>query len=29
MHVVAETLHWLDHYVKNAPTRQPGQSGSR
>ena len=29
MHVVAETLNWLDHYVKNAPPRQSGESGSR
>jgi dipeptidyl aminopeptidase/acylaminoacyl peptidase len=29
MHVVAETLNWLDHYVKNAQARRPTDTGSR
>jgi dipeptidyl aminopeptidase/acylaminoacyl peptidase len=29
MHVVAEMLNWLDEYVKNAPPRRPGDTGSR
>ena len=29
MHVVAETLNWLDRYVKNAPPRRPNDTGSR
>jgi dipeptidyl aminopeptidase/acylaminoacyl peptidase len=29
MHVVAETLKWLDQYVKNAPSGRPAESGSR
>jgi dipeptidyl aminopeptidase/acylaminoacyl peptidase len=29
MHVVAEMLNWLDQYVKNAPPRRQGDTGSR
>jgi dipeptidyl aminopeptidase/acylaminoacyl peptidase len=29
MHVVAETLNWLDHYVKNAPARKATDTASR
>jgi dipeptidyl aminopeptidase/acylaminoacyl peptidase len=29
IHVVAETLNWLDKYVKNAPPRPAASSGTR